>query len=242
MAQYSMRHNALFGILATRARPPLRLEQRLTVIPEGIGRIEKTMHLPTTLLKKLLGLVKPPGLADRVEDVRSCRFVAVIDCILNQNARDCGAARFPAMNFALLQLCHEHRVGVLQMACPEIAALGFKRERKPGQTIREALDNEAGRRCCAEIACAEADRIGFYLAQGYELLAILGGNPRSPGCAVHDGTDGLRIDSGVFMKALQAELRNRNLDAPFKGMRDSDPDLLRQDLQWLREVFARKRN
>lgn len=197
------------------------------------------MSPSTTLLKKLLRLIKPPRLADRLQDIRSRRFVAVIDCILNQNARDCGAARFPAMNFELLKLCHEHHVGVLQMPCPEITALGFKRERKSGQTILEALDSEAGRRCCAEIASAMADRIEIYLAEGYRLLAILGGNPRSPGCAVHACKDGLRVDSGIFMRALQAELRDRNVEASFNGMRDSDPELLGQDLQWLRERFVR---
>ena len=194
------------------------------------------MHPSTIFLKELIKRVTSPRQPD---DGRGRRFVAVIDCILNQNARDCGAARFPAMNFELLRLCHEHYVGVLQMPCPEIAALGFKRMRKSGQTIREALDTEAGRRSCAEIACAAADRIESYLAEGYELLAILGGNPLSPGCAVHDCKDGLLIDSGIFMKALQAELRNRNREAPFKGIRDNDPALLEQDLQWLRDVFLR---
>ena len=194
------------------------------------------MHPSMIFLKQLIKRVvslRRPG------DVRGRRFVAVIDCILNQNARDCGAARFPAMNFELLQLCHEYRVGVLQMPCPEIAALGFKRERNSGQTIRDALDTVQGRRCCADIASAVVDRIGIYRAEGYPLLAILGGNPRSPGCAVHECAEGLRVDSGVFTKALQAELRNRNLEVIFKGIRDHDPELLKQDLQWLRELFVR---
>ena len=210
-----------------------------TATPKSISPFEEDMRPSTTPLKKLFRLIKSSQDGHSDQDGRSRRFVAVIDCILNQNARDCGAARFPAMNFELLRLCHEHHVGVLQMPCPEIAALGFKRARKPGETIREALDTVGGRRCCADIASAVADRIETYLAQNYQLLAILGGNPRSPGCAVHDGKDALRIDSGIFMKALQAELRNRNLDAPFKGIRDSDPELLEQDIQWLREVFVR---
>lgn len=194
------------------------------------------MHPSVILLKYLFKRVASPRLPG---DDRGRRLVAVIDCILNQNARDRGAARFPAMNFELLRLCHEHRVGVIQMPCPEIAALGFNRERKSGETIRAALDTEAGRRCCAQIASGAADRIESYVAQNYQLLAILGGNPRSPGCAVHGDEDGLLVNSGVFMKALQAELRKRNLETPFKGMRDSDPELLAQDLQWLRELFLR---
>ena len=78
---------------------------------------------PLEALKKWLG--KPGPGTDR----RSRRFVAVIECILDQNVRDRGAASFPAMNHELLQILHEHGIGILQMPCPEIAALGPGRSR-----------------------------------------------------------------------------------------------------------------
>jgi predicted secreted protein len=188
--------------------------------------------LLTTLIKRLIS----PLAGGPSDDGRGRRFVAIIDCMLNQNARDLGAARFPAMNFELLRICHEHQVGVLQMRCPEIAALGLKRTRQPRQSIRDVLDTDAGRRCCAGLACDVADRVEAYLAEGYVLLAVLGGNPRSPGCAVHEGADGLRDDSGVFMKQLEAEFRRRNLHARFKGIRDHDAELLAQDHRWFRDL------
>jgi predicted secreted protein len=171
----------------------------------------------------------------KASDSRSHRFVVVIDCVLNQNVRDTGAARFPAMNFELLQMCHRHGLGILQIPCPEMAVLGPGRERLPGQSLRAALDSGDGRCKCRTLAVEVADRIVACLAQGSELVAILGGNPRSPGCAVHEGSDGLRDESGVFMKALQAELRERGLEALFKGIRDHDPELLREDLAWFQE-------
>ena len=144
------------------------------------------MHfMPVTLLKNLIKRARP----DRSPDVRGRRFVAVIDCILNQNARDAGAAQFPAINFELLQLCHEHHVGILQMPCPEIAALGFKRVRPPGQSIRDALDTESGRQRCSEIAMGVADRIEAGLAEGDVLLAVLGGN-RAAGALRVSAKDG----------------------------------------------------
>jgi predicted secreted protein len=198
-------------------------------------------HGPVVVLQNLINRLRPTRaageIADEVADIRGRRFVAVIDCILNQNVRDCGAARFPAMNLELVQLCHAHRVGIVQMPCPEIAALGFKRKRPPGQSIRDALDTEAGRRRCADLAVEVSDRVEFYLTEGYKLLAILGGNPRSPGCAVHAGNHGLRCNSGVFMQALETELRKRNHTPAFRGIRDHDPELLRQDLQWLRDLL-----
>ena len=64
------------------------------------------------------------------DDCRQRRFVAVIECILDQNVRDRGAASFPAMNQELLQILHEHGIGILQMPCPEIAALGPERSQE----------------------------------------------------------------------------------------------------------------
>ena len=194
------------------------------------------LQKPINALKGLLGLSTPPA------DARGHRFVAVIACALNQNARDAGTARFPAMNFALLQLCHQHGVGVLQMPCPEIATLGFARQRPPGQSLREAMASETGRGSCCTLARDVANSIEAYTAHGCELLAVLGGNPLSPGCAVHPGEDGLHAESGVFMLALQTELRRRGSNAAFRGIRDHDPELLREDLAWLQDVLepARK--
>jgi len=196
------------------------------------------MSKPATLLENMIRGAKSLGRSRRTpDDGRSRRFVAVIDCILNQNARDAGAARFPAMNFELLRLCHEFDIGILRMPCPEMAALGFKRLRLPGQSIRDALDTPSGRQRCSEIAVEVADRIDTYRTEGYELLAVLGGNPQSPGCAVHDGDGGLLNQSGLLMQELEAEFRKRKLNATFKGIRDHDPELLDKDLQWLRDVL-----
>jgi len=172
-------------------------------------------------------------------DGRGRRFVAVIDCILNQNARDPGAASFPAMNIELLNLCHELQVGVLQMPCPEIAVLGLKRTRAPGQGIRAAMDTEHGRRRCADLAADVTCRIAAYMAEGYDLVGVLGGNPRSPGCAVHGDESGLNSESGLFMQALAEVFRKRQWQVPFKPIRDADPEQLREDLLEIRKMLAR---
>lgn len=194
------------------------------------------MSLPT--LKAAIKRLRPGATAAALPDCRGGRFVAVIDCILNQNVRDIGAASFPEMNFELLALCHELKVGVMQMPCPEIMALGFHRERPPGVTIRQALDTEAGRQRCSDLAAAVAEQIQTALAAGSRLMAVLGGNTQSPGCAVHGDKRGLLIKSGIFMQELQRELRLRGIDAPFRGMRDASPELLAEDMQWLRNLLV----
>ena len=40
------------------------------------------------------------------------------------------------------------------------------------------------------------------------------------------------------MSELQAELRNRGIEVPFRGIRDYDPEMFAQDLEWVREVLS----
>ena len=189
--------------------------------------------MPTRLLKRVKRWLRPPR-----PDARGRRFVAVIECILNQNARDDGAACSPAVDFQVLERCHAHRVGVLQMPCPEIHALGFARRRAPGERIRDALHNEACIERCATLAHEVAERIETYLAQGYELVAVLGGNPESPGCAIHEDPDSLSDRAGLFMRQLQTELRQGGLNPRFLAIRDHDPDLHRRDLEAFERLLS----
>lgn len=173
-------------------------------------------------------------------DARGKRFVAVIECILNQNARDRGAAIYPSVNAAVLELCARHGVGLLQMPCPEIRALGPNRERPAGTRIRDSLESEPGRQCCRAISDEVVARVSAYQEQGVELLAILGGNPESPGCAVHPAPSGegcLDARSGILMQELERALASASIQAPFRGIRDSSPALLAEDLRWLEGVF-----
>jgi len=176
------------------------------------------------------------------KDNRSRRFVAVIECLLNQNARDLGAATCPAINKDLVQLCMKYDIGILQIPCPEMSFMGLRRERPPGKTIRDCLDTAAGRQCCQEISREIADRVQEYIRNGSQPQAILGGNPESPGCAVHNernqqGIERLANKSGVLMQALQEELRSRDIEIPLKGIRDHRADLLNEDLKWVEVLF-----
>jgi len=180
------------------------------------------------------------GFAPR--DQRSRRLVAVIECALNQNARDAGAASYPALNKALLALCMQYDVGIVQIPCPEMRFMGLSRKIPPGKSIREVLDTPAGCQCCLAISLELVGTLRDYQNNHCRLLAILGGNSQSPGCAVHvqcDTADPGRLAaaSGVLMRILQEELRKQGIDVPFKGMRDCNRDLLQQDLRWLEALF-----
>ena len=161
-----------------------------------------------------------------------------IDCIMNQNTRDTGSAVFPSMNWEVIQLCNKYNVGILQMPCPEIAFMGFPRTRPSGTSIRAALDTSNGRSCCRKISIDIADRIEDIIHQNAKLLAVLGGNPESPGCAVHTGDEEDR-PSGVLITELRDELHKRSILVPFRGIRDFDSRLMSKDIHWLEKLFLK---
>jgi predicted secreted protein len=168
-------------------------------------------------------------------DARGRKIVALIECHLNQNARDSGAARYPAVNHTVLDRIRESNSGVLQLPCPEMHCLGLARERPKGMSLREAMDTPDSRARCRDLAREVTDRIEDYVRNGVEIVAILGGDVESPGCAVHNGADGLDPSSGVFVQELAAELQSRGLDVPFRGIRESCPEAFERDLSWLSE-------
>jgi predicted secreted protein len=171
------------------------------------------------------------------KDPRSGRIVFVIECLLNQNARDRGAANSAAVTRQVIDVLADAGIGMAQIPCPEIACLGFRRERPPGVSIREALEAPGAVQGCRQLAKTTADRIQCYLDEKMDVVAILGGNEQSPGCAVHvAGDDDTRLTakSGAFMLALAEELDRRGLRVRFHGMRDIDPALLQDDIDWLR--------
>jgi len=171
------------------------------------------------------------------QDRRGKRIVAVIECILNQNARDPGAANSPALNEAVLGLCAQYQAGIVQIACPEKEHLGLQRVRPRGTSILQALDTPSGRQCCRELANKTADQLLAYVDGGCRVLAILGGNAQSAGCAVVADPLGLSPASGVLMQELSRALRERKMNIPFGGIRDADPSLEQEDLEWLRNTL-----
>ena len=176
------------------------------------------------------------------EDSRGGRILLVIECLLNQNARDQGAAVCPAMSRELVALCQEHDVGLVQIPCPEIRALGWHRRRPAGHSIRQALDTAAGRASCRELARETVGRIQQYREGGIRPLGVVGGNALSPGCAVHHGREGdtsgpLQQGSGLLMTALRRALDDNGMTIPIVPLRDADEAARSRDLERLRKML-----
>ena len=176
-------------------------------------------------------------------DRRSRKMVAVINCVSNHNARAQGAAMYPGINHEVVDMLRKHDVGVIQVPCPEMACLGLQRTRQPGVSIRDALDTPAGRSCCEELSISVADTIEEFQSNGYTVAAVLGGDVKSPGCAVpfpppEDGVDMPRSSCGVFMKGLFDELHRRGIQIPIRGIRDSARKTMMEDIDWPDRTLA----
>jgi len=165
----------------------------------------------------------------RPDDVRSRRVVALIECVLNQNARDCGAACSPAINAKVLEVCLRHSIGVIQIPCPEQAVLGLGRVRPDGVSLRDAMSTPAARACCNAIAESIVSRLKQYEQAGQTVVAILGGNPLSPGCATQSASCVVDAE-GLLIVALRASLASYGLEIPILAIRDSDWRLHAQDI------------
>lgn len=176
-------------------------------------------------------------------DQRSKRMVAVIHCILNHNARDREVARYPGINHDVVAVLRKHKVGVIQMPCPEMTCLGLLRTRGAEESLRDVLDTPKGRACCRRLSAFVADTIEEFHRHGYTVAAVLGGDVDSPGCAVpyplpEEGAPLVRRSWGVFTGALLTELRRRGIRIPFRGIRDSAWETMQEDLKWLDGLLA----
>ena len=176
-------------------------------------------------------------------DKRSTRVVAVIHCVLNHSARAPDCAVYPGINSDVVDLLARHEVGILQMPCPEMVFMGLARSRGEGQTIRDVIHTPEGHSLCRKLSKEVADAVEDYLKNGYAVEAVLGGDVKSPGCAVHHlppehGRQRLAEGSGVLITELMEELHSRGIDIPFRGMRDSSPETLGEDLAWLDERLS----
>lgn len=165
-------------------------------------------------------------------DLRSAKVVLVAHCILNQNSRVSGLARFPGMIREVVDVLRRHEVGVVQMPCPELLHAGLKRWSR----TKEQYDTPFFRRYCRGLATALADQIEEYLRGNVAVLAVVGMDG-SPTCGVEEtsvgfeGGDLEKIEvpkaesvkgKGIFIEELQLKLEERNISIPFLGIKDRE--------------------
>jgi predicted secreted protein len=164
-----------------------------------------------------------------MNDARSKRLVLVCHCILNQNSKIEGIARFPGTFRPVVDLLLEVGAGIYQLPCPEMTYLGISR----WSAVKDQYDSPFFRRHCRNLAANVMDEIEDYHRRGYQTGAVLGMNG-SPACGVDltpqplDEPWGGRItgvpsrrllpESGTFMEILRQAADERSICIPFIGL------------------------
>ena len=161
----------------------------------------------------------------KFQDERCGKLVVVAHCILNQNSRVLGLARYPAVIDEIIDILRRCNVGFLQMPSPELANAGAKR---PSKT-REEYDTPDYRKHCKQIAISTADQLEEFAKNDIVALAVLG-IENSPSCNV-EGSAG---ETGILLEELIAELKKRRLEIPSRAISASKVAV---DVKWLENIL-----
>ena len=160
--------------------------------------------------------------------IRSGKVVLAAHCILNQNARITTAADFPAMFEPLVDWLKAHKIGIIQMPCPELRVLGLGRV-----TVREGLETAEGHKHLHELISDLIYEIREYQFQGFDVVGILG-KQGSPSCGVtQTWLDGRQQEGvGVFIRLFRERLAQEGLGVGILGVADH----MQQDaIDWLKQ-------
>jgi predicted secreted protein len=117
-------------------------------------------------------------------DARSRKIAVVCHCLLNANSKVEGLAQYSGIHPLIARLA-EHDIGVIQMPCAEMTALGMRRW---GQT-REQYENIAFIQHCRELSRDTLAQVQEYQRCGYEIVGVVGVDG-SPTCGVTHAATG----------------------------------------------------
>ena len=154
------------------------------------------------------------------------RTVILVHCILNQSTRawwkEGGATRTEGAVAEMITPLLEHRIGIIQMECPEQTLYGNPRPPRS----RDDYDTPEFKDKCREIAVRATQAIESSTS---ELIAALGFEG-SPSCGVErttrtiEGSFASSPGEGHLIEALRREMREKGIDAPIicVGLREGE--------------------
>jgi predicted secreted protein len=140
--------------------------------------------------------------------------------LLNQNAKVCEGARYPAVATPVVEALRNRGYQLQQLPCPELAFAGVRR----WWAVYEQYDTPAYRNHCRQLAKAIAPLIEGFIRGGDEVILIgldgspstgvrftsskpqWGGRPNRP----EDDWD-IRPQPGIWIEELEMELARRGL-------------------------------
>lgn len=114
-----------------------------------------------------------------MKDSRSKRLVLVCHCVLNQNSKVEGIARYPGTFRPAVDVLLRSEAGLYQLPCPEMMHLGITR----WSSVRDQYNAPAFRRHCRALVERVMDELEDYARRGYKIVALIGMDG-SPSCGV----------------------------------------------------------
>jgi predicted secreted protein len=166
---------------------------------------------------------QPQVKRDFRKDGRSRKVILVAHCVLNQNARHVDCADFPAVMKPLLAALEAREIGIIQMPCPELMALGLGRDRDvpPLDTIREALELPEAATRLKPFLDQIVYQIKEYQWQDFQIIGVLGKNG-SPSCGVETTSlkTGFAPGEGIFIRLLRERFGKEGIKLGIKGVDD----------------------
>jgi predicted secreted protein len=144
-----------------------------------------------------------------MEDARSKKVVFLAYCLLDQNARAKGLAKYPGSVSEIVKTLTTSGVGMVQMPCPELLYRDLNRMPHP----RNWYDNKEFRSVCRKCAKQVVELLDKYVKNNYQIVSIIG-IEHSPSCAIEtsQAIENGDTTKGIFIQELLEELRIRRLN------------------------------
>ena len=144
-----------------------------------------------------------------MKDARSKKVAFLAYCLLDQNARAKGLAKYPGPVSEIVKTLTTSGVGIVQMPCPELLYKDLNR--MPHQ--RNWYDNKEFRSVSRKCAKQVAGLLDKYVKNNYQIVSIIG-IEHSPSCAIEasQAIENGDTTKGIFVQELLEELRIRRLN------------------------------
>jgi predicted secreted protein len=156
------------------------------------------------------------------------KIVLIAQCLVNPYCRvHILGQNFP-LSKQLLDFFMDHKIGVVQYACPETTAMGLMRNPQG----RQQYDNTFFRNHCKELLKVPMLMVREFLKNNYRLVGFIG-LENSPTCGIHWGKHKVNryqtespnpvekpaLDEpalmGIMAEILTEELESENINIPF---------------------------
>lgn len=174
----------------------------------------------------------------KILDQRSKKFIFVPFCLICQVFQAQGIVRYGyrAVIKPIVEEILRHDLNIIQMPCPESQLGGYEKGLKRRPKGIEQYDMPEFREVCHRLASETVKMIKGILANGYEIVAILG-MEYSPSCAtkLQYSSRGTFHRPGLFIEALKEELAKERIEIPFLGINRRG---IRKSLDELRQHLA----